>query len=679
MKKKIFLTMLIVSIFACLFAVAVSAADIPEWTEITEVSGMPDKSVFGTDGTSGATSRVLMSDGITYPAYYIFKNSTTLEISYDDLNSKASKSYGPVDVVRVEAPSGAISSKISLFKTESGYTSLVTASFPEGFTTMGGYTFYDNKTTDTDRASSVSSLVSVSLPSTLTTMGQQEFKGCTKLEELVIPNGVETIKTDFARNAISLKKLVLPSTIKTIETTAFRYAGIEGDVVIPEGCTTIGQYAFANTNIKKVTLPSTLASVSSFIFTECHSLTDVYSNSPKIGDQMFYRCENVKNVVLKNTVSIGKQAFNNDQDTLANKTTQIVNLVLPEGLTSIGEYAFTRCQITEIVLPSTLTTIGSSVFLSCTSLKRAVVLGSIIGTQMFQSCSNLNELVLTENITTMKNQCIGGASSSFTTYYTGTDYERIRTLGVATGADRFSTSKTTYCTYEDYINKNYTAKTCLFVYDCNLCDVAFDGIHTNPGDDGDCTTALICSMCKEYTIREAMAAHISSERITYVSFMENGEHYIGCTNEGCEYGEKKILAPLFVSLGYSVSEDGGVTTGFRVNYDAIIEYENATGEKLNYGLFVAVYDRIGEKDIINLETGKTNENAIALEVSNREFSILNIKINGFETPEQKSASFSFGMFVVATKDETKKLVYLQHDAPVDGSKYSYITYNSLIG
>ena len=104
-----------------------------------------------------------------------------------------------------------------------------------------------------------------------------------------------------------------------------------------------------------------------------------------------------------------------------------------------------------------------------------------------------------------------------------------------------------------------------------------------------------------------------------------------------------------------------------------------TGENLNYGLFVAVYDRIGNSDIINLETGKTNENAIAFEISNRQFSILNIKMTGFETTEQKSASFSFGMFVVATKDETKKLVYLQHDAPVGESKYSYITYNSLLG
>ena len=668
MKRKLLLAFAISALLMLVFAISIFAAEIPEWTEITEVSGMPDKSVFGTDGTSGATSRVLMSDGITYPTYYICKNSTSLGFSYSDLSSKSGKTYAAKDVVRLEVPNGVISTPQAVLKAANGYTSLLTVSLPEGFTTLNSYTFYGS----TDYPSA---LITVTFPSTLTTMGQKEFLDCISLEELVIPEGVTTIPLEFAKNATSLKKVVLPSTVTTIDEAAFRSCDLSDGIVIPEGCTTIGQYAFKGSGLKSIVVPSTITSMGVDAFRECSSLTYVNCKCDTLAKNMFYACPNIETVILENTVTISDYAFCNP----SGGTTNISTLVLPEGLTSIGTYAFTRNALTEIVLPSTLTTVGSNVFIGSTQLKRVVVLGPVMGETMFQNCTNMNELVLTENITTMAKQCIGSVSSSFTTYYTGTDCDRIRTLGVATGADRFSTSKTTYCTYDDYVNKNYTSKTCLFVYDCNLCDVAFDGIHTNPGDDGDCTTALICSMCKEYTIREAMAAHISSERITYVSFMENGEHYIGCTNEGCEYGEKKILAPLFVSLGYSVSEDGGVTTGFRVNYDAIIEYENATGENINYGLFVTVYDRIGEKDIINLETGKTNENAIALEVSNREFSILNIKINGFETPEQKSASFSFGMFVVATKDETKKLVYLQHDAPVGESKYSYITYNSLLG
>lgn len=669
MKKKIFLTMLIVSIFACLFAVAVSAADIPEWTEITEVSGMPDKSVFGTDGTSGATSRVLMSDGITYPAYYICKNSATLGFSFSDLNSKASKSYEAKDVIRIEIPKGTTTVSDAM-KVANGFTSLLTIDIPYGVTKINQYGI---KAVNENSGSPV---VKVTLPSTLTSIGSQAFYGCNSLEELIIPEGVTEIPKEMAFNATSLKKLVLPSTIEKIGERAFRSSNLSNGVVIPEGCTEIVKNAFRGCSATYVELPSTLETVGEYAFAENEALTTLCSKAPMIGDYMFKNCFNLEFVTLENTKVIKIQAFNMSDPNIS----KISKLVLPEGLTTIGEYAFVRLSITELVTPSTLSTVDKYAFAYCKSLKKIVVLGPTIGTCMFADSANtIEELVLTNRLTSMGSGAFSNVrTDSFITYYTGNEDEA---ASFKSSFQEITTrfKEASYCSYEDYTSGNYTAKKYMFVYDCNLCDVAFDSIHTNPGDDGDCTTALICSMCKEYTIREAMAAHISSERITYVSFMENGEHYIGCTNEGCEYGEKKILAPLFVSLGYSVSEDGGVTTGFRVNYDAIIEYENATGEKLNYGLFVAVYDRIGNGDIIDLETGKTNKNAIALEVSNREFSILNIKINGFETPEQKSASFSFGMFVVATKDETKKLVYLQHDAPVDGSKYSYITYNSLIG
>ena len=75
MKKKLLIASLLTMLFVCVFAITAFAATIPEWTEITEVVGMPDKSTFGADGTTGATSRVLMSDGVTYPAYYICNNS----------------------------------------------------------------------------------------------------------------------------------------------------------------------------------------------------------------------------------------------------------------------------------------------------------------------------------------------------------------------------------------------------------------------------------------------------------------------------------------------------------------------------------------------------------------------------------------------------------------------------
>ena len=667
MKRKLLLAFAISALLMLVFAISIFAAEIPEWTEITEVDGMPDKSVFGTDGTKGATSRVLMSDGITYPAYYICKNSTSLGFSYSDLSSKSGKTYAAKDVVRLEVPNGVISTPQAVLKAANGYTSLLTVSLPEGFTTLNGYTFYGS----TDYPSA---LITVTFPSTLETMGQKEFLDCIALEELIIPEGVTTIPLDFAKNATSLKKVVLPSTVTTINEAAFRSCDLSDGIVIPEGCTTIGQYAFKGSGLKSIVVPSTITSMGVDAFRECSSLTYVNCKCDTLAKNMFYACPNIETVILENTVTISDYAFCNP----SGGTTNISTLVLPEGLTSIGAYAFTRNALTEIVLPSTLTTVGSNVFNGSTQLKRVVVLGSIIGTQMFQNCTNMNELVLTENITTMNNQCIGGTSSSFTTYYTGTDYDRIRTLGEATGADRFSTSKTTYCTYEDYINKNYTAKTCLFVYDCNLCDVAFDGIHTNPGDDGDCTTALICSMCNEYTIREALS-HITDERLTYTSFMKEGEYYVGCTNEGCEHGSTEKLEPLFICLGYSTPEsgNGGISIGYRVNDEAILAYETITGKTVSYGLFATTKQGLGEGDIIG-ENGEAGNGTLIADIGNEDFTFIFIKMFGFDTEESKKAEFAIGAFVGTTKEGVTAYSYLQAGKPNEGEKYSFIKYSDFV-
>ena len=102
MKKRFLLfAVMIISVLA-LFAISASAADIPEWTDITTVDGMPDKATFGDDGRAGATSRVLMADGVTYPAYYICKNQASLSLDLSTLNTKASKSYGKADIIKIE-------------------------------------------------------------------------------------------------------------------------------------------------------------------------------------------------------------------------------------------------------------------------------------------------------------------------------------------------------------------------------------------------------------------------------------------------------------------------------------------------------------------------------------------------------------------------------------------------
>ncbi len=663
MKKKLLLFLTLVAVMTCIFAISALAAEIPEWTDITTVDGMPDKSVFGADGTKDATSRVLMSDGITYPAHYICKDSKTFAISYTDLNAKTGKSYEAASVVRIEIPKGTVTVSDAL-KQMNGYTALLTVVIPEGATTISQYGFKTpNNTTN-------SPIISITIPSTITSIGSQAFYGCNSLKELIIPEGVTEIPKEMAYYTTALEKLVIPSTITKINASAFRSSAFSNELVIPEGCTYIDEYAFKASGVTKVTLPSTLETVKKEAFRECPALTEVYSKSPVIGTYMFYDCIELSKVTLENTVVINERAFNNA------KGSKVETLVLPEGLTTIGAYAFPRLSITELVLPSTLTNVSNDAFRECKKLQKVVVLGSIIGANMFAECSSLNRLILTENIQTMGKSAFSNVSKTdFIIYYTGNDYERIQPFESVT--DRFDTSKCTYCSYEDYLSGNYTAKSYLAIYDINLCVAAFDGVHTEPQDDGNCTTAVTCSMCKEHTFKEALQ-HTIGEKITYTSFLEAGEYYNGCTNDGCTVGTTEETKALFAFLGYSVAEfgNGGMAICFSVDKEAVAKYEQVTGDTVKYGLFAASQKKLGTSDIFD-SNGNAADGVINADVTAFELDIFELKITGL-TDENKGARLAIGAYVAVTGEGGVEYSYLQSSAPASGEKYYFVSYNDVL-
>ena len=56
------------------------------------------------------------------------------------------------------------------------------------------------------------------------------------------------------------------------------------------------------------------------------------------------------------------------------------DLVIPEGPTSIGQYAFNNCiDLTSITIPSTITNIGDSAFYNCDKLTTVYYTGDIAG------------------------------------------------------------------------------------------------------------------------------------------------------------------------------------------------------------------------------------------------------------------------------------------------------------
>ena len=100
--------------------------------------------------------------------------------------------------------------------------------------------------------------------------------------------------------------------------------------------------------------------------------------------------ENILKVVIGNGVtSIGDYAFED--------CSEIKTVVLPDGVTSIGDGAFSGCtNLSSVKMPQGLQTIGASAFYSCKNLIEATIPNSVtsIGSNAFMYCQSLSRVIL---------------------------------------------------------------------------------------------------------------------------------------------------------------------------------------------------------------------------------------------------------------------------------------------
>lgn len=75
----------------------------------------------------------------------------------------------------------------------------------------------------------------------------------------------------------------------------------------------------------------------------------------------------------------------------------LTEFTIPDGITSIGDYAFMNSKsLTSVKIPNSVTIIGSSAFQGCTTLKNVKIPNSIkfIYGNTFNNCTNLEKVTL---------------------------------------------------------------------------------------------------------------------------------------------------------------------------------------------------------------------------------------------------------------------------------------------
>ena len=283
--------------------------------------------------------------------------------------------------------------------------SLTSVSIPNGVTNIEAFAF-----------GGCESLTSVSIPNNVANIGIGSF-GENNLKEFIVSEDnsnystIDGVLTNKEKNELiaypnaKSSAYTIPDGITSIRTFAFAYCDSLISINIPESVTSIGTLAFAGcVGLTSVTIPNSITSIEIGTFTACDSLSSITipSSVNFIGEEAFSGCNNLASVTIPNSVTtIENRAFSeceklkefiiSDENpnyssingvlTSKDKTRLIACLnpgtktyTIPDGITSIGEYAFSSCtDLTSITIPESVTTIENTAFSGCKTLEKFII------------------------------------------------------------------------------------------------------------------------------------------------------------------------------------------------------------------------------------------------------------------------------------------------------------------
>ena len=200
----------------------------------------------------------------------------------------------------------------------------------------------------------------------VTSINKEAFFQCSDLTAVTIPKSVTSIGEDAFRYCSGLKKVIV------LDIAA--WCGVNfGNTYANPLYYARHLYSDEKSEIKDLVIPNSVMSIGNYAFYYCSDLTSVTipNSLTRIGEDAFSYCYELKKVIVSDIVAWCGIIFRNStanplyhaRHLYSDENTEIKDLIIPNSVASIGEYAFYNSSgLTSVTISNSVMSIGDYAF-----------------------------------------------------------------------------------------------------------------------------------------------------------------------------------------------------------------------------------------------------------------------------------------------------------------------------